>query len=244
MSATTHDFLLGGRIRLAQPARGYRAGVDAVLLGCAISASPRDRLLELGCGVGAALLIAAHRLPECEFVGIERDEGMHSLAVENISANAADGRVTALLADGARRGLPGAPYDHVFSNPPFFDDTSLASRLAPERKGAWISDAGLARWIDASLAALKPKGTLTLIHRADRLADILAAFGGRAAGTRVRTIRPYEGADASRVLVRTTKTSKAPLTIGPDIILHPEDKTAKYRPDVEAILRGEGELSL
>ncbi|MBN8529898.1 MAG: methyltransferase, partial [Caulobacterales bacterium] len=65
--------LLGGRVRLRQPARGYRAGLDAALLAAAIAARPGQRVIEAGCGAGGALLQIAARRPESLLTGVERE---------------------------------------------------------------------------------------------------------------------------------------------------------------------------
>ena len=54
---------LAGRVIARQPATGYRAALDTVLLGAAVGLRPGEAGLELGCGSGAALLIAAERSP-------------------------------------------------------------------------------------------------------------------------------------------------------------------------------------
>jgi tRNA1(Val) A37 N6-methylase TrmN6 len=63
MDAITENTVLDGRVRLLQPERGYRAGMDAALLAAACEAADGARVLEAGCGVGAALLAAASRWP-------------------------------------------------------------------------------------------------------------------------------------------------------------------------------------
>jgi tRNA1(Val) A37 N6-methylase TrmN6 len=77
VTETTEDFLLGGRVRLEQPAVGLRAAIDAVLLAAAIPARAPEAVLELGCGTGAALLCLAARLPGLALhdVGINRVRG-------------------------------------------------------------------------------------------------------------------------------------------------------------------------
>ena len=73
MDETTDDHVLDGRVRLRQPQRGYRAGVDAALLAAACDAADGARVIEAGCGAGGALLAAAARRPGARFVGVERD---------------------------------------------------------------------------------------------------------------------------------------------------------------------------
>src|SRR5258708_9894577 len=89
----------GGRGAVVQPARGYRAGADAALLAAACDAREGWRVIEAGCGAGAALLAAASRRPTARFTGVERDPEALALARRNIAANGMEDRVEALLAD-------------------------------------------------------------------------------------------------------------------------------------------------
>ena len=243
MDAVTEDRLLDGRVRLRQPARGYRAGLDAALLAAACDAQPGQRVLEAGCGAGGALLAAAARRPGVRFVGVERDAAALALAQDNIALNGFEGRVEAIEGDVAVRfstlGLE--PFDAAMTNPPFFDDSASLRGPSPERRAAWMADDGLAAWIGFLSKGVREGGTLTLIHRADRLADILALLGEKCGGIQVRPIHPFADEPAKRVLVRAIKTGKAPLKLLPGLVLHDHDGD-QHRPDVEAILRGEADL--
>ena len=68
---TREDRLLGGRVRLIQPLQGYRAATDPVLLAAAVPAGPGERVLDLGCGAGAAVFCLAARVPGLELHGLE-----------------------------------------------------------------------------------------------------------------------------------------------------------------------------
>lgn len=240
MDAVTEDSLLDGRVRLRQPARGYRAGLDAALLAAACDAGPGARVIEAGCGAGGALLAAAARRPLARFTGVERDPAALALARENVARNGLGDRVDLLEHDVAVRfaslGLP--PFDAALANPPFFDDATALRGPAPERRAAWMADDGLAAWTGFLSKAVREGGTITLIHRADRLADILALLGEKAGSFQIRPIHPFADAPAKRVLVRAVKTGKAPLRLLPALVLHDRDGE-KHRPEVEAILRGE-----
>ena len=61
VDSPTENRLLGGRVILRQPSRGYRAGLDAALLAAACDAAPGGRVIEAGCGAGAVLMTAAMR---------------------------------------------------------------------------------------------------------------------------------------------------------------------------------------
>ena len=237
------DGVLDGRIVLRQPRAGYRAGLDAALLAAACDAGPGQRVIEAGCGVGGALLAAAVRRPERDFVGVERDPAALALAQDNIAANGLESCVSAVAGDvaGGFRALGLAPFEAAMANPPFFDDPGAIRGPAPARVGAYLADDGLSAWIGFLLKAVREGGTITLIHRADRLGDILALLAPKAGSFQVRPIHPFADQPAKRVLVRAVKTGKAPLVLLPPLVLHDRDG-AKHTAAVEAILRGEAAL--
>jgi len=239
----SEDLLLGGRVRLRQPKVGYRAGVDAALLAATCDAKPGQRVLEAGCGVGAALLAAAARRPGASFTGVERDPAALALAMQNIALNDLAEAVTAIGADvaGGFRALALPAFEAVMSNPPFFDDAGALRGPHPAREGAYLATDGLAAWMDFLLKAVREGGSLTLIHRADRLGDILALLAPKAGSVRIRPVQPFADQPAKRVLVRAIKTGKAPLVLLPALVLHDRSE-AKHTPAAEAILRGEAAL--
>jgi len=223
--------------------RGYRAGLDAALLAAACDAGPGERDFEAGCGVGAALLAAATREPEAQFVGLERDPEALELAQRNIGLNAMAGRVSAHAGDvGAGfKALGLEPCDVAISNPPFFDDPGALRGPAPEREGAYLAEAGLAAWCAFLVKAVREGGRIIMIHRADRLADILALLSPKCGSFRIRPVHPFADQPAKRVLVRAVKTGKAPLALLPPLVLH-DHSGAKHTQEAETILRGEAGL--
>ena len=228
---------------MRQPVRGYRAGLDAALLAAACDARPGQRVLEAGCGAGGALLAAAWRRKEVLFTGVERDPDALALAKESIALNGFQDRVEAIEGDVAVRfsTLGIEPFDAAMTNPPFFDDSNSLRGPSPERRAAWMADDGLAAWIGFMSKGVREGGSLTLIHRADRLADILALLGEKCGGVQILPIHPFADEPAKRVLVRAIKTGKAPLRLLPALVLHDRDGD-KHRPEVEAILRGEAAI--
>ncbi|MDP1616116.1 tRNA1(Val) (adenine(37)-N6)-methyltransferase [Phenylobacterium sp.] len=240
----TENRLLDGRVILRQPSRGYRAGLDAALLAAACDAAPGARVIEAGCGAGAVLMAAAMRQADARFTGIERDAEALTLARENATLNNLADRVEAISGDinagFAALGLP--TFDAAMSNPPFFDDPTALRAPMAEKRGAWMAEGGLATWTTFLLKAVREGGSITLIHRADRLADILSGLGQSAGSFQVRPIHPFADAPAKRVIVRAIKTGKAPLRLLPALVLHPRDGASKHTVEAEAVLRGEADL--
>lgn len=239
----TEDRLLDGQISLLQPRRGYRAGMDAALLAAACDVPEGARVLEAGCGAGGALLAAAARRPTASFTGVERNPVAAALARDNVRRNRMEDRIVVLDGDvSAGFGkLERPPFDAVMANPPFFDDPGALRAPDPAKRGAWMADGGLKAWTHFLSKAVREGGTITVIHRADRLADILALLAPKAGSFQVRPVQPHADAPAKRVIVRAVKTGKAPLALLPALVLHPREG-AQHTPEAEAILRGRASL--
>ena len=233
--------LLGGRVRLRQPAKGYRAGMDAALLASAIGAGPGQRVLEAGCGAGAVLMQIAARCPGVRLTGLERDMGMAALARENATLNGSEATIVSGDVAAGFRALGVEPFDWALSNPPFFDDPGALRAPAEGKRGAWMADDGLKAWTGFLLKGVREGGRIVVIHRADRLADLLALLGEKAGSFAVRGIHPYTDEPAKRVLVSAVKTGKAPLRLLPPLVLHDRSGN-KHTAEAEALLRGEAAL--
>lgn len=242
-NAETENALMGGRVRLIQPARGYRAGMDAALLAAAVPAAPGERVIEAGCGAGAVLMQIAARRPEVSLAGLERDAAMAGLARRNAALNDMGGRISVHEGEVAAgfRALNLDLFDWAVSNPPFFDDPAALRAPAPGKRGAWMADDGLSAWTTFLLKAVREGGRIVMIHRADRLADILALLGAKAGSFAVRPVHPFADEPAKRVLVQAVRTGRAPLRLLPPLVLH-DRAGGKHTKEAEAILRGEAAL--
>lgn len=229
---TTDDRFLDGRLVIRQSAHGYRAGMDAVLLAAAVA--PAAMLMEAGCGPGVALLTTALRHPEARLTGVERDPVAVALARENVVANGLFDRID--IVEGDVFELIPETYEGIFLNPPFAEpDEGTAPKAA--RQNAHVTEYALDAWLARLSNQLTGGGVLTLIHRAEKLAAILAGMNGRLGAVTVYPLRPRADAPASRVLVRGIKGSRAPLTLLRGLDLH-DASGAKFSPEADDILRG------
>lgn len=245
-SDVTEDAFLGGRLRLRQPKRGHRAGHDAMLLAAATPAQIGQRVVEFGAGVGAAGLAVASRVSGLDLVLVEIDEALATLARVNVALNDVAAQVVVL--DVAARpdafasaGLPPDSADVVLMNPPF----NVASRFrsSSDKQAAHIAtDDTLAQWTHAARRVLKPGGTLTLIWRADGLADVLAAVSRGFGSIAVMPVHSAPASPAIRIMVRATKGGRAPMELFPALLLN--DEAGNPAPEARAILEGQSVLPL
>jgi tRNA1(Val) A37 N6-methylase TrmN6 len=222
----TEDRLLGGRVRLRQPAEGYRVAIDPVFLAAAVPAEPHQQVLDVGCGAGAAMLCLAVRVPQARVVGLDTQRDLVRLAGDNAILNGLEARVSVMIADLLRpppRLSPGS-FDHVMANPPYHERGRAAAAVQPGRVEATVEgDADLAAWVRFSLTMVRSKGTVTFIHRADRIDALLGEIAGRVGEVVVFPLWPGEGRPASRVLVRARKQVAAPARLAPGLVLHRAD---------------------
>ncbi len=238
--AVTEDALLGGRVVLRQPAAGYRAGIDPVFLAAAVPAKAGDKVLDVGCGVGAAALCLAARAGDVQVTGIDVEPVLIRLAAENARASGL-GDCAEFFTGDLRQPpsrLAPAAFEHVMANPPYIAAGQGRSPADAAKARAMMEDAGgLERWLRFCLLMVRPKGRVTLIHRADRLDDLLVSLKGRLGALTV--IPLWSSADATkpakRVIVHGCKDSKAPLALMPGLLLHQPD--GRYTPAAERILR-------
>ena len=243
--AITEDRLLNGRVRLRQPADGARVAVDPVFLAAAVAAEPHQQILDVGCGAGAAMLCLAARVPQCRVTGMDSQRGLVRLAGDNVVLNDMADRLSVMIGDLLQpppRLSPGS-FDHVMANPPFLERGRGTEVPNPVKAAATMEgDAALGDWVRFALAMARAKGTVTFIHRADRIDALLGQIAGRAGEVVIFPLWPGGGKAASRVLVRARKQIAAPARLAPGLVLHEPD--GRFTAAAEAVLRGGEGLAL
>jgi tRNA1(Val) A37 N6-methylase TrmN6 len=250
LDAFTEDAVLDGALRLRQPRRGHRVGHDAVLLAAACPALPGEHVVDLGAGVGAAGLALAARAREIAVTLVEIDPDLVALATQNAQLNGLAARVKSITLDAvaparafAAAGLVPESVARVLMNPPFNDP--VRQQTSPDRRRSLAHVApreALTTWIRTAARLLRPRGTLTLIFRADGLADLIRALDADFGAVAILPVYPKPDEPAIRILVRATKASRAPLALLPGLVLN--DAGGHPTPEAEAVLRAGASLAL
>lgn len=246
---TTCDAFLDGRIEACQPVNGPRAAIDALFLAAAVPAknSAGETALEAGLGSGVASLALAARVPTVRITGVEIQPELGELARRNVALNRFDDRikvvegdVTAVDWQWSASGIEPESFSHVFANPPYYQGAN--TRVSPDRMiaRAHAGDAEtLAQWVRFLHRMAAPRGSITIIHRADALAELTGLLQGRFGSLRVFPLFPKADQPASRVVVQGIKGSRAPLKLSRGLVLH--DLQGNYTAEANVILRdGEG----
>jgi tRNA1(Val) A37 N6-methylase TrmN6 len=241
---TTDDAFLGGRLTIAQTRQGSRAGIDAVFLAASSPVEPGGRVLELGSGSGIVSLAIARRVEGADVTGVEIDPALCHLAEQNAARNGlqtcsrficgdATGAASALFASG----LKPDSFDHGVANPPFL--TAGEARLPEEtrlRRAHALKEGELERWIRCLATFIKPRGSITLIHRADALPQLIQGCAGRFGALTVYPLFPRQSVAANRIILQGRKGSRAPLKLMPGMVLHTREGR-DFTKEAQSILR-------
>ena len=243
----TSDAFLGNRLIVSQPDKGFRAGLDSVLLGSAVRPSAKN-LLDLGAGAGTAALVALADNSSLTATLVDADQAMLALAAHNLAANdfAARGKVLLLdlTAKGSLRAAAGLPADHfdsIIANPPFFDPGRGSAPSEQRAAARHMALQALDRWVKTAATHAAPDGEVIFVHTAEALPVLLPAFVQRFGAVTILPLCPRDGEPASRVLIRGIKGSRAPLTLLASRPLH-ESTGRAFRPEFDAIFRGAARL--
>ena len=237
----TQDAFLGGRMALWQPRNGYRAGVDPILLAASVPALPGHRVLELGCGAGAAILALGRRVAGLDLTGVELQEQYAALAARNAEDNAIPLRVVTADLSQLPAELRQEPFDHVIANPPYYRDAAHTAARDAGRATALGGATALETWIDTAARRLRPKGILSLIQRVERLPDLLGACAGRLGSVEVLPVAARVGRRPGLILMRAKKGGRADFRLHAPLILHRgrshEADGDDFVPEIQAVLR-------
>ncbi|CUH67245.1 tRNA1(Val) (adenine(37)-N6)-methyltransferase [Thalassovita gelatinovora] len=241
MDDLTQSQFLGGRVTAWQPARGYRAGVDPVLLAAAVPGTPGQTALELGCGVGVASLCLLARVPDMRITGLEIQPSYAALARRNAAESGAALEVVEADLAQLPAHLRDRQFDHVFANPPYFLRDASVSAADPGRDIALGGETPLADWVETAARRVRPKGYVSFIQRVERLPELLRAMQARLGSLQVLPLMPRRGRESQLFLIRGRKGGRAAFRLHAGIRMHEGDTHTRdqesYTSDIRAVLR-------
>ncbi len=239
--ALTCDAFLGGRLRILQPKKGYRAGVDPVLLAASVPAWAGQSVLELGCGAGVAGLCLMARVAGLEVAGLEMQPGYADLARRNARAN----EMMLDVHEGDLRAMPGAlrarRFDHVIANPPYHRAVARTPALDEGREVAFAGEAALSDWAKAASRRLLPGGYFTAIQHMSRLPEFLEAVSAGLGSVEIFPLAPRAGRESRLFILRARKGGRADFRLHAPVIMHEgaahSGDRESYTPHLRAVLR-------
>ena len=194
------------------PPGGFPLSTDSMVLAHFIKLPRSARILDLGSGCGTLGVLLCARDPACTVTGFELTEQSHRAAQENIRANGLQSRMESICADLRQipEVLPQGSFSLCVSNPPYFSGGPVSHRTPLARREDGCT---LAELLKSAAWALKYGGDLYLVHRPERLGEIIAqAAPFRLEAKRLGLLRHAEGQRPSLILLQLRKGGKPGLS--------------------------------
>lgn len=194
------------------PPGGFPLSTDSMVLAHFIKLPRSAKVLDLGSGCGTLGVLLCARDPECTVTGFELTEHAHRAAQKNIRANGLQSRMESICADLRQipELLPQGSFSLCVSNPPYFSGGPVSHRTPLARREDGCT---LAELLKSAAWALKYGGDLYLVHRPERLGEIIAlAAPFRLEAKRLGLLRHAEGQRPSLILLQLRKGGKPGLS--------------------------------
>ena len=244
MNDFTKDSFLGGSIKIWQPKKGYRAGMDPILLAASVNVSEGQKVLDLGCGVGTASFAIGYRVKNVELYGIEIQKVFVDLANLNSEENGIELKLECSNISNLSSNINSKSFDHVIANPPYFDrKTSVRSENVSKEK-SFGDTCSISEWLKVAAKRVTPKGFVHFIIRSDRLPEVFSNMPNSLGSLVITPIFSRKNENAKLSILHAKKNGRAGFIISPPIILHPlkSNSREKYVPKVDQVLRNGASL--
>ncbi len=237
------DYLLHDEsIKIIQSPTIFSYSLDAVLLAhFAYMPINKGNILDLCTGNGAVPLLLSQRTYG-NIVGLEIQERLAEMAKRSIELNELSEKISIVQGDLTKRqaALQQSFYDVVTCNPPYFSTThkrqhNLNEHLTIARHEVCCT---LEQVVQACKLYVKPGGKTAIVHRPERIVDLLTLFRTYAIEPkRMRLVYPKRGKEANIVLLEGIRDGKVGLKMLPPLYIYEEN--GKYTEEARNIIYGE-----
>lgn len=215
-------------LKIYQNTDWFSFSLDSVLLPNFVTLNKNiDTIMDLGCGNAPIPLILSTKT-RAKIIGVEIQKDSYELAKKSVSYNHLEDRIELLNMDmkDLRNVYSSDSIDVITCNPPYFKylETSnlnddIHKVIARHEKMITLEDI-----LSLSKYLLKNNGVLAMVHRTDRLIEIIHLF--KKYGIEVKKLRfiyPKVGMESNMVLIEGRKSGKVGLKILPPLYAHHED---------------------
>ncbi|PYZ95450.1 SAM-dependent methyltransferase [Alteribacter lacisalsi] len=223
------DHLPGTDMPIIQRKDVFVFSTDAVLLATFASVpKKRGRMIDLCAGNGAVPLMLTLRT-NAFIEAVEIQEPLAELARRNVDNNSLNDRIKVIHQNinELDSEVAWGRYDVVTCNPPYFPvsqnkrDISENDRINVARHEIACTFDDVAR---VASRLVKDRGRFALVHRPERLADILTALRKyQLEPKRMQFVHPKSGKEANMVLVESLKRGRPGVTTLPPIVVYGDD---------------------
>lgn len=220
------DLQLAG-MRIIQKERGFRFGMDSVLLADFARIDPRASVADFGTGTGILPLLLHGRNKGSSFDAFEIQPEMADMAARTMDMNgmAEIIRVHRLPVQQAESVIPAGTLDAIVCNPPYgVPGTTLLNPSDTLRTARHQDEKGLMDWYRMAHRLLRGKGRFFMVYPAPRMLEAMTAMDkAHLTPKRFRLIYPRADKAANLVLIEAMKDAKPMLHPEPPLIVYEQD---------------------
>lgn len=224
-------------LRLIQKKDEFCFGVDAVLLANFADVKKNDAVLDLGTGTGIIPILLAGKTEARSIVGLEIQTAMQEMACRSVKLNNLEQKITIVEGDikNASRQLGLSKFNVVVSNPPYMN--SGGGHVNPSNSKAIARHEILCTLEDVvreSSKLLKPGGQLAIVHRPERLADIIWHMRNFGIEPKyIRFVHPSPYKKANLLLIKGTRGGNPQLKMMDPLYVY--DENGRYSDEINKI---------
>lgn len=234
------DDLQRNGLKIIQNPKGFCFGMDAVLLSAFVNVNKKSTVVDLGTGTGIISLLLSARTDASKIYGIEIQEVVADMAARSVKINNLENRIEIINDDLKKTSnyIADGSVDAVVSNPPYMEvgtgDISPTRSVSRHEIKCSLDDI-----VFTAEKLLKTKGKLFLVHRADRMVDIISAMRKyNIEPKRLRCVHPFINKDSNLLLIEGRKGGGKEMKIMPPLVVR--DKDGNYTEEIYAIYNDAG----
>lgn len=223
-----NDLLGYDNMKIIQNTDMFSFSLDSVLLANFVSLNKNiTNVLDIGCGNAPIPLILSTKT-SAYITGVEIQPDVYDMARRSVSINSLDDRINIVNDDinNYANNVESDTFDVITCNPPFFKVSPGSNFNESEYKIIARHEVklDLNQLFKISRKLLKNGGVVSIVHRPDRLIDIISVMReNNIEPKRLRFIYPKDGRECNMILVEGSKNGKTGVKILPPLITHNED---------------------
>lgn len=215
-------------LKIIQNKDGFCFGIDSILLSDFASEIKRNsKVIDLGTGTGIIGIMLCAKTELSKIIGIEIQKEVYNMAKRSIKLNNLQDKFE-LINDNIKNlenKIEMGTFDAVVTNPPY---KKVGTGITNENEKKLVSrheiTANLEDFIKITAKLLKDKGNLYMVHRPDRLVDIIELLRKyKLEPKKIRFVQPSIGKEANMLLIKATKNAKPFLKMEKPLYVYKEN---------------------
>ncbi len=214
-------------LKIIQNKKWFCFGMDAVLLTNYCDVKNNSNIVDLGTGTGIIPILLSGKRKIKKAVGIEIQEEVAEMATRSVELNNLQDKIEILNIDlkDATRHLDKNYYDAVISNPPYkLNNSGLVNPTDQKAISRHEIKCTLEDVISTASLLLKQYGRFYMVHRPDRLVDIICLLRQyKLEPKQIRFVHPRSGEKPNMVLIRASKNGNPELKFDSPLYIYNEE---------------------